>query len=92
MLLILYVYICYHIACIGPPPLSNARLIGPPDKVTLIGKTRKYKCEKDYFETGLVEVICNPDLTWQETGFRCKGTHLKIFILRTGLHSILVIS
>ena len=67
-------------ACIGPPLLSHARLIGPPDKLTLIGKTRKYKCEKDYFETGLVEVICNPDLTWQETGFRCKGIDSNKFV------------
>ena len=69
-------------ACIGPPQLPHARLIGPPDKLTMIGKTRKYKCEKDYFETGLVEVICNPDLTWQETGFRCKGMNLIPITLR----------
>ena len=66
----------------GPPQLPNARLIGPPDKLTMIGKTRKYKCEKDYFETGLVEVICNPDLSWQETGFRCKGINLNPITFR----------
>ena len=65
------------LACVGAPKLDYAIPIGLKDEITLIGKTRSYKCADNYIETGLVTVMCMEDLTWSPQSNRCRGLYIK---------------